>query len=279
VLVVAGLAFLLTPMWTIAAPDDKKDEPATATSSEDSIEKVEADHSKAMEAFYKEYRKAENREAALKVYREKYPKPSALFPRLWKIAEANAGKPDEAKALVWIVSRRAMGDDLAKALKRLGAKHAKSDAIEQALPGLAYTTHPQAEKFLRRVFKQNPKKELKGKAAFYLAKHLANLAGEVRSAKAVESPEGEQARLAKLDPKKVESRAAKMYERVMKQYADIEARRGTLGAHAKNSLFAMRNLGIGKVAPEIEGEDIFGEKFKLSDYRGKIILLDFWGHW
>ena len=38
-------------------------------------------------------------------------------------------------------------------------------------------------------------------------------------------------------------------------------------------------VAIGKPAPEIQGEDIDGVPFKLSDYRGKIILLDFWGHW
>jgi len=36
---------------------------------------------------------------------------------------------------------------------------------------------------------------------------------------------------------------------------------------------------IGQAAPEIEGEDIDGVAFKLSDYRGKVVLLDFWGHW
>ncbi len=36
---------------------------------------------------------------------------------------------------------------------------------------------------------------------------------------------------------------------------------------------------IGQVAPEIEGEDIDGVAFKLSDYRGKVVMLDFWGHW
>jgi hypothetical protein len=35
----------------------------------------------------------------------------------------------------------------------------------------------------------------------------------------------------------------------------------------------------GKPAPEIEGKDLDGVPFKLSDYRGKVVLLDFWGHW
>ena len=36
---------------------------------------------------------------------------------------------------------------------------------------------------------------------------------------------------------------------------------------------------IGNLAMEIEGEDIDGQTFKLSDYRGKVVVLDFWGHW
>jgi AhpC/TSA family len=35
----------------------------------------------------------------------------------------------------------------------------------------------------------------------------------------------------------------------------------------------------GQVAPEIEGEDLDGVRFKLSDYRGRIVVLDFWGNW
>jgi hypothetical protein len=36
---------------------------------------------------------------------------------------------------------------------------------------------------------------------------------------------------------------------------------------------------IGMEAPEISGEDLEGAPFKLSDYRGKVVLLDFWGNW
>jgi predicted Zn finger-like uncharacterized protein len=38
-------------------------------------------------------------------------------------------------------------------------------------------------------------------------------------------------------------------------------------------------INIGQLAQEIEGEDIDGVPFKLSDYRGKVVVLDFWGHW
>ena len=38
-------------------------------------------------------------------------------------------------------------------------------------------------------------------------------------------------------------------------------------------------FGIGVVAPEIEGLDLDGAAFKLSDYKGKVVFLDFWGDW
>jgi hypothetical protein len=35
-------------------------------------------------------------------------------------------------------------------------------------------------------------------------------------------------------------------------------------------------LLVGKPAPEITGSDADGEAFALGDYRGKVVLLDFW---
>ena len=36
---------------------------------------------------------------------------------------------------------------------------------------------------------------------------------------------------------------------------------------------------IGQLAPEINGVDLDGNEFKLSDYRGKVVMLDFYGDW
>jgi hypothetical protein len=36
---------------------------------------------------------------------------------------------------------------------------------------------------------------------------------------------------------------------------------------------------VGRPAPEIEGVDLDGVPFQLSDYRGRVVLLDFWANW
>lgn len=41
----------------------------------------------------------------------------------------------------------------------------------------------------------------------------------------------------------------------------------------------MAAFQIGKVAPDITGPDIDGVDFSLSDYRGKVVMIDFWGDW
>jgi peroxiredoxin len=39
------------------------------------------------------------------------------------------------------------------------------------------------------------------------------------------------------------------------------------------------NLTVGKVAPDIAGQDLDGSPMRLSDYRGKVVLLAFSGEW
>ena len=39
---------------------------------------------------------------------------------------------------------------------------------------------------------------------------------------------------------------------------------------------SLENLRIGMTAPDIADRDLDGVEFKLSDYRGKVVVLDFW---
>jgi peroxiredoxin len=53
----------------------------------------------------------------------------------------------------------------------------------------------------------------------------------------------------------------------------------TLGLEAEARLDDMLNLAVGKPAPEIEGVDVDEKPLRLSDYRGKVVMLVFWGSW
>lgn len=52
-----------------------------------------------------------------------------------------------------------------------------------------------------------------------------------------------------------------------------------LSDRALGRIASLTQLAIGQVAPEIIAGDLDGVEFKLSDYRGKVVMLDFWGDW
>jgi thiol-disulfide isomerase/thioredoxin len=63
---------------------------------------------------------------------------------------------------------------------------------------------------------------------------------------------------------------------------DCAGGQGKLGEKAASELIRINNLPnlmVGKTAPEIMGEDLSGISIKLSDYRGKVVLVVFWGSW
>ncbi len=82
--------------------------------------------------------------------------------------------------------------------------------------------------------------------------------------------------LAQADPaQRDDARVEQLYETVINEHSDS----ADLAKFAEDQLFVFRNLGIGRQAPDIVGEDLDGQPFKLSDYRGKVVMLDFWGDW
>ena len=48
---------------------------------------------------------------------------------------------------------------------------------------------------------------------------------------------------------------------------------------SKAALYMLETFSIGCEAPEIIGTDHEDKEFKLSDYRGKVVLVDFWADW
>lgn len=60
---------------------------------------------------------------------------------------------------------------------------------------------------------------------------------------------------------------------------ELDTRGRRYGDVATGKLRSVNDLVVGKQAPEIEGKDLDGAAFRLSEYRGKIVVLDFWGNW
>src|SRR5262249_48701538 len=75
-------------------------------------------------------------------------------------------------------------------------------------------------------------------------------------------------------------KAEQLFQRVSREFAHLRGRPGNLGEAAERELEELSGpFGIGKIAPNMTGEDIEGEKFDLSDYRGKVVVLSFSGYW
>jgi thiol-disulfide isomerase/thioredoxin len=52
-----------------------------------------------------------------------------------------------------------------------------------------------------------------------------------------------------------------------------------LKKQAGKTLFEIRNLSIGKTAPEVVSKDLEDKEVKLSSLRGKVVVLDIWATW
>lgn len=234
--------------------DKDKDKPtaAEATTPAEQYKALVDEYQKAQEEFFKLYQDAKTESDRQKLA-PKMPQPQKYAGRFLELAEKNPKDPVAVDALLFIVQSSPYGREGTRAFEILAAEHILDKRIGQVCETLTHSRSPAAEKLLVAVLEKNPNREAQGQACLSLGKYLKNQGKE--------------------------QAAEPFFERVTKEFADVKSRRGTLGQTAETDLFELRYLSIGKVAPEIEGEDIDGKKFRLSDYRGKVVVLDFWGHW
>lgn len=144
--------------------------------------------------------------------------------------------------------------------------HLAQPHVKKILFDLAYSPDPKADELLSGVIAKNRDKDALGHA------HVA--LGMVLKAKAKATTGQEKTDLAK---KAVESLAT-----AKAKYADVKAGDGTVGKLADGLLAALKladQLQVGKAVPDIVGEDLDGKAFKLSDYKGKVVMLSFWATW
>ncbi len=183
-----------------------------------------------------------------------------------------------------------LADDGAdKALPRLSVELM---SIYSRLPAGAREAayHKNAERLLRRIAGSNPDKTSRGMAFYSLARYQIGLTEEVSRLKL--DPRGSLAywvarlgreraeQLRGLDPLALNQDAERLLEQVVRDYADVAGpwAAAPLGQQAKSALLKLRGSSIGRIAPEIVGDDVMGKPMKLSDYRGRVVLLNFGCH-
>jgi hypothetical protein len=181
-----------------------------------------------------------------------------------------------------------VGEDTARprAFEIIQRDHIKSEKLGPLCQRVSWGFCKEYETFLQGVLEKNPHKSVQAAACLSLAHFLNNrrqrvdmCMEETQLAKEFEVLFGKEylAELKRQDRERVMREVEATFEQAAQKYGDVMLPDGdSVAEHAKTELFTIRNLSVGKVAPDIEGEDQDGKRFKLSDYRGKVVLLDFW---
>jgi len=234
----------------------------------------------------------------LKFIGQAYKHRHALAQKFLELAEKHPNDPIALDALiqaVWQVNTtpwpvELVGEDTAraKAFELIQRDHIRSDKLGPLCQRVSYGFCKEYETFLRAVRAKNPHKLIQATACLSLGHFLNNRLQRLDLCK--EQPElardlaglyGKEylAELLRQDRDKANKEIETVFEQAAEKYAEVKLPDGdTVAARAKAELFAIRNLSVGKEAPDIEGEDQDGTRFKLSDYRGKVVLLDFWSY-
>jgi hypothetical protein len=164
--------------------------------------------------------------------------------------------------------------------------HLESDKLADTCRRVSYCFRQECEDLLRAALGKSPHRDVRGTACLRLAQFLAYreqkidlLNSQPESAQRWEQFFGSEylTLLRTRDRAAVLREIESVYGQAIAQYSDVALPYGgTVGEFAKRELYEIRYLAPGKEAPEITGIDQDGKEFKLSDYRGKAVLLYFW---
>src|SRR5262249_26576737 len=155
--------------------------------------------------------------------------------------------------------------------------HIKSDKLGPLCQRVSYGFCKEYETFLRAALAKSPHKHIQATVCLSLGQFLHNRLQRLDLCK--EQPElargfaglyGKEylTELLRQDREQTVKEIEAVFEQAAEKYGNAKLPDGdTVAERAKAELFGIRNLSVGKEAPNIEGEDQDGKRFKLSDYR------------
>src|SRR5262245_42793818 len=265
-LICAAAVALAAGLWLAFAQDKPEDAKARA----DKLAALKKKFSDEFADLEKRLDKAETPAEAQGVRGEMRELAALTADKAIKIAEGDPKDETGLAALEFTLKvaekTRASGKEVEAAVALLAEHHAASPKAKDLLIP-AMRLGDAGEKLLKAVAEKNPDKEAKGVALFLRGYKIAQ---------SLDDEEDEK----KLNEKVAE--ATELLEKALKEAPDAKLGRATLGEIAKKELEDLKSVTavvVGKPAPDVESYTLDGKKVKLSDYKGKVVLLDIWATW
>jgi hypothetical protein len=245
-LLVAAIALiqLLLPQPALAQNDEVKS-PGVE------LQRLIDAYQKETQEFQKAFRAATT-ESEREALREKRPTTAATTERVCSLAKAHPKDPSIIEPLIWIAQRSDTGAETVSALKILFEHHRDNEKLASLCSLWADFGGEDAEPYLKMAIEKGSHPAVQASACLALGLfHKSDNLAE----------------------------AEKWLARAQDEFGKVTLNGRTIAQRAEAELYEIRNLSVGREVPEIEGEDVNGERFKLSDYRGKVVLISFWGDW
>jgi hypothetical protein len=268
-----GLLLMLMSATAIAAPTTGP-----------TVKGVIAEYDARMTEFNRAYQAAKTRTEREKLVEEKYPKADEFATRLLKLARTQPASPEARDAATWVVLHGRSADDRDAAMDIL-MFFTRDPQLKQIVEPLSRCYNVKTQPLLEKLIAEAPDRNTKGVAQYILGvwlKERAELArnvGQISGQWATFLGQATIDEVKKRSPQEYQAGAEAALLEAQNKYGDVPYGRETIADHTRAHLFEMKNLVIGKVAPEIEGPTVDGKHMKLSDFRGKVVVLDFFGDW
>lgn len=249
----------------------------------DQLDELKTQLNSAISDLRDQFEEAESDEEQQQVIEDRRQLELVLVTKAVALTADNDDDDHDVQMLMWLMGKtKGEGRDLA--FQTLISDHIESDKLYLLADQLGRSRSPEVEieHYLRQMIEHSSADRVKGVATLSLAGLIDRItAMSDREKDAMQERLGDEWReyADSWSGERGSEEVVKLLNACVEQYADARVRgRGTVGEKAGTQL-AQMNLRVGGVAPDILGEDLDGVSFSLSEYRGKVVMLDFWGDW
>jgi thiol-disulfide isomerase/thioredoxin len=159
--------------------------------------------------------------------------------------------------------------------------HMANPRLGRLVHRFASSRDPKAQAFAVELADTHPDRTIRGQASLVLGEYAK---WEIFFDQDPRWREKSQRTLTVEQKARLQAQAETYLARAAEKFADVipADQFGTVGTRATAGLTGLRNipnLRPGGTAPEIEGDDLDGARLRLSDFRGKVVLVVFWASW